>query len=111
MDMKIDVDIKEIKTILGSHLENLQHFKLSVFNPLFWISILVLFLILWRLWDIKKSFSFSWVIATILLVSSYAEGFIAGLIIKYGGTFDPFFFRIIPVVIICFILLYYIFIK
>ena len=109
MDMKID--IKEIKTILGPYLESLQHFQFSVFNPLFWVSMLALFLILWRLWDIKKSFSFSWVVAIILLATSYAEGFIAGLIIKHGGTFEPFLFRIIPVFLIGFMLIYYIFMK
>lgn len=105
------MDIYELKAAIEPYLESLMNFQFSVSNPLFWILLLVLFLILLRFWDIRKSFSFCCIVAVLLLATTKAEVLIAGFVIKSSGTFDPFLIRTIPIIVLSFILIYYIFIK
>ena len=107
----MQIDIYEISNAIKPHLESLRNFRFSISNPLFWVALFALFLILLKLWDIKKSFSFCCIVAALLLATSKAESLIADLVIKSGGAFDPFLIRVISMVILSFILIYYIFIK
>lgn len=105
------IDIYAIIKAMKPHLVSLQNFQFSVFNPLFWVSLLALFLILLKSWDIKKSLGFCGVLAILLLATSKAESLIADFVIRSGGTFDPFLVRTISMIILAFISVYYIFIK
>lgn len=107
----MEIDIDAIKKTLEPHLEALKNFQFSVFNPLFWIALLILFLILSRRWDARKSFGFCSVVAILLLVTSQAESFVANFVVRSAGVFDPIIIRIISTIIFCFISIYYIFMK
>lgn len=105
------MDFNTLKIKILPYIAELRNFHFSLFNPLFWISLLVLFLILLRFWDIRKSCSFCFVISILLLVTSKTQSFISDIVTKSGFTFDPIFIRMIFFFILSFVLLYYIFIK
>jgi hypothetical protein len=77
---------------------SLASYEFSFLNPLFWIALLLLLLVLIRRWDIRKAFSFCVVLAVILLattriVSYYlsmfheADQFVDATVIKLASVF------------------------
>lgn len=96
----------------SSNLASLKNFQFSIFNPVFWIFFAILFLIAMKLWRSKKAFSFSLVVAFILLVTTKVEELInRALIAQYGGTLDPSFLRIGAIFFIAVVWIYYAFIR
>ena len=93
------------------HLDSLKHFHFSGLNPVFWLFLLLLFLILLRFWEIKKAFPFCSIVAIVLLATTKLENFIADMFAKSGEIFDPRIIRLLPIVIIPFIILYYAFVR
>ena len=105
--MVIDIDLQALKEALIPYLDSLKSFNFSYLNPLFWVFIFVLFLILLRFWQAKKSFSFCLITSIILLASTKLEGFLANKLTTSIETFDPLLIRIISCFIIVIIGLYY----
>ena len=109
--MEIDVDFNALKETLIPYLDSLKNFNFSFLNPLFWVFILALFLILLRFWQTKKSFSFCLTITIILLATTKLEELLADKLTTPTETFDPLLIRILSCFIILAIGLYYAVIK
>lgn len=107
----MQVDFLLLQTVFLKGLNELRDFKFSYTNQVFWLFILVLFLVLWRFWRAKKSFSFCWKIAAILLATTALENFASQLVAQEGGSFDPLMLRIISSFIIIFMSAYYFFVS
>ncbi|MDP2923861.1 MAG: hypothetical protein Q8O30_09135 [Candidatus Omnitrophota bacterium] len=105
------IDIGALKANFLPYLNSLGHFRFSFLNPLFWIFLLVLFLMLLRFWYARKSFSFCLIVAIILLATTGLEDFIAGILAKNGEGFDPVIIRVLSLIVISIISLYYFFIR
>jgi len=109
--MGIDIDFDALKEALIPYLDSLKNFNFSFLNPLFWVFIFVLFLILLRFWQTKKSFSFCLTIAIILLATTKLEGLLADKLTTPTETFDPILIRVSSCFIITVVGLYYAVIK
>ncbi len=96
-----------LKTMLGPHFEELKAFSFNATNPLFWMSGIVLFLVMTRFWHTKKAFSFSLLVAVLLLLTTMLEGVVETWIVSAGETFDPLPVRAIAFFIILMIFFYY----
>ena len=92
-------------------LDSLRNLNFSYLNPLFWIFLLLLFLILLKFWKAKKSFSFCLILAIILLATTKLENVTANIVAKFQGEFDPIIIRALSGIIIVFVSLYYFLIK
>lgn len=107
----MDIYLDALKAGLSSHLKSLQNFDFSFFNPLFWIFLLILFLVLLRFWETKKSFSFCFTIGVVLLATTEMERYVTDLFTRPGETLDLFVIRISSLLLISVISLYYLFLK
>ncbi|MFC1675275.1 hypothetical protein ACFL1K_05275 [Candidatus Omnitrophota bacterium] len=107
----MEFNLQQIQTWSNPHIEQLQNFQFSIFNPLFWVSLLAMFLITWKFWRAKRSFSFSLVVGVILLASTEIERMVAKAVASSGGVLDPFLIRALFVCLIFIVSLYYIFVK
>ncbi|MFA5155923.1 MAG: hypothetical protein WC532_00840 [Candidatus Omnitrophota bacterium] len=94
--------------VLG--FNDLQSFQFSFANPVFWVFIGALFLLLLKIWDIKKSFSFSAVVAAILLLTTALEKFFANTLSQPGEPLETVVIRFVSAVVIGIIFIIYLFI-
>jgi len=60
---------------LVSYYNDLSNFNFSFSNPWLWISMVLLFLALSRLWHTRKAFSFCFVLIVVLIFSTIAQNF------------------------------------
>lgn len=107
----MNIDWNEVKYFLSPYLTQLKNVEFTYSNPLFWAFLFLLFLLLIRLWPLKKSFSFSCVLAVILLATTQAEKVAARAFSKPGEPFDPTVVRVLAIILVAFIFVYYAFIK
>ena len=107
----MNIDFVTLKKILLSYLNSLKQFHFDFLNPLFWIFLFVLFLILARLWYTKKSFSFCLIIAIILLATTKLENLIKNFFFKSGESFDTTIIRALSALFILLISMYYFIIR
>jgi len=104
--------IFRMKLIFGPYWAQMQEWNFSLFNPLFWIMVLIIFLFLLRSWKLKKAFSFCVVTAIILLSESQFESYILSISSgDYAKGLLSAFVRRAFIGIIAFVVLYYFFIK
>jgi hypothetical protein len=94
-----------------AYLESLRNFQFSIANPVFWVFLVILFLILLRFWLPKKSFSFCLIVAIVLLGETQAENYLTGLLAKSQETMDLTIIKVISLLIIFVTFIYYAFIK
>ena len=101
------IDFTALKKAMIPYLDSLKDFNFSYLNPLFWVGVFVLFLLLLRFWHAKKSFSFCLLIAAILLTTTKLEIFMADKLTTSTETFDPLLIRVLSGFIIMIIGFYY----
>ena len=94
-----------------ANFERLRSFEFSLNNPVFWVVAVVLFLLLLKFWNPRKSFYFCFMIATSLLATTYVENFFARALLEHGESFDPFFIRMISTFFISIVFIYFILVK
>lgn len=94
-----------------TYLNDLSNFNFSVSNPVFWILFCMLLLVLLGKWKIKKALSFSLVIAIILLMATKIEAITINSFKKMGESFDGIIIRIITIILVCMVVMYYTFMK
>jgi len=109
--MNLNIDFEAIKSSLSSGLETLQNFHFTVSNPVFWIVLFFLFILLLRFWEHRKAFSYVIVLALILLATTQTEKLIGSAVGKYGETFDPILIRAVAGALLVLITLYYLFLR
>ena len=107
----MNLNFSLLKDTLSPHINSLKDFHFSFLNPVFWLLIIVLFLILLRFWQTKKAFSFSLLTAAILLASTQIEIYLQGKLTPITGQVDPFLIRLLTVFLIFVVLFYYALIK
>ncbi len=101
--------LKVLVKALSPYLEELQKFQFSPLNPLFWICVLILLLILTRRWAFKKAFSYCLVVSILLLVTTALEKYILN---RLGADEMPgFIVRIISIFLLSLISVYYFFVR
>tara|TARA_B100000315_G_C14564723_1_gene582332 strand:- start:1085 stop:1417 length:333 start_codon:yes stop_codon:yes gene_type:complete len=93
------------------YLNPLADFQFTLNNPVFWLLLFILFLCLLRFWDIKKSLSFCLVSGSILLAATKVEEIFGNTIKASGEPFDPLIVRLVAMIFIAIVVLYYCFIK
>ncbi|MBM3245793.1 MAG: hypothetical protein FJZ13_00480 [Candidatus Omnitrophica bacterium] len=107
----MDAYLQELQKALMPYLNSLQNFNFSYLNPLFWVFLLLLFLILLKIWQARKAFSFCAILAVILLATTKIEEVVARAVTEAGGVFDPLVIRIVSIAVIMGIALYYLMIR
>jgi hypothetical protein len=105
------MDISALQETFRPHFERIGAFQFTIDNPVFWVSLLVFFLFFARFWDVKKSFSFVVSLGIVLLAATKVEASVAAAMAEAGEAFDPVAIRVLAVVLIFLIVLYYVFIK
>lgn len=63
-------NINSLKQTIQLHKSQLQNFQFSFDNPVFGILILLAFLILSRIWGLKKAFSYCLLVSVLLYLTS-----------------------------------------
>ena len=101
----------DIGGLIAQNLQKISQYQFTINNPVFWAILIVLALILTRFWDIKKSFSFSIAIGIVLLATTKIEHIVVAASTSANEFFDPIVIRILSVIAITLVVLYYIFIK
>jgi len=109
MGIDLNVFLVAFKKDLLFYFETLKNFEFSYRNPLFWVSLLLLILILMRIWEARKSFSFCTLLAIILLATTRLENFIVVTFAKYGESIDTSIVRLVSIFIVAMIFLIYVF--
>jgi len=107
----MNINLPMLKETFFTHLDSLKDFNFSFLNPVFWLLIFVLFLVLLKFWQTRKAFSFSLLTAAILLASTQIEIYLKGKLTPVAGQVDPFLFRLLTLFLIFVTLFYYALIK
>jgi len=98
--MSIDIVFETLKSTFAPYYKSLVNFHFYFYNPLFWVFLLILFLILLRRWQEGKAFSYCLLLAIILLGATRFESMTRQALANYGQTFDPLPARVLVLVII-----------
>ncbi len=105
----MNIDLVALKEFLIPYLDSLKGFHFSFLNPLFWIFLFILFLILRVLWYPEKSFYFCAILAVILLGASKIENCMT--IGIFGEDLTLILVRILALFLILMLFLYYAFVR
>lgn len=108
MDILMKLDFEAFRQRFLFYLKPLANFEFSFFNPIFWICLLLIFLILLQIWPVKKSFHFCLLLAFILLCTTKIESrFVASF--PTNQLFDATTIKLISSAAVMLLLLFYIF--
>lgn len=107
----MNIDFQAIKRFFTPYFQDLNSFEFSVLNPLFWVLMVLIFLLLLRIWEARKSLSFCVIVGAILLASTKLKDVIATQMYKHGATVDTALIKIVSVFIIGFVSIIYFFLK
>lgn len=101
--------LEVLKTTFMPYIKDIHSFHFYYNNPLFWVFFMVLYLILeiGRSWSPGKAFFFCIIIAMVLLGTTWFEIYIANTFVKPGETFDPFIIRMLSLVMLSAVVLYF----
>jgi len=102
--------LKNIYGTIQPHINELQNFKFSFGNPVFGFLILLALLLLSKVWDLKKSFSYCLTVASTLYLTSIITTHMTRSIDSTTITYADII-KGIAIIIIVAITIYYIFIK
>lgn len=91
------------------YFKPLANYEFTFFNPLFWIFLLLLFLVLLLIWETKKSFQFCLLLAFILLCTTEIESRFVSVFSASGQLFDVSVLRLISLLVVLFMFLFYAF--
>jgi len=105
----MNIDFEALKAVILSNLDSLYRFNFSIVNPLFWLGILILYLILRRFWEAKRALTFLFILAAILLLSTQLEARFDSFMISSGEHFEPGLVRLFSLVIIVILFLVFTF--
>ena len=103
--MNINLGISE--EMLARNLQSLKNFNFSFRNPVFWLLILMICLILLKFWQGKKALSFSLITASILLLTTQIESLLQSNITPVTGDMGPFVIRLLAMFLILVVFFYY----
>ena len=104
------MSFEQISETLQPYLANILRFRFEVFDPVFWLFILIIFYFSVKLWGNKRALSFSLVVAATLVVNTYAEDFISQFLYRPDDLFR-FIVRGITILFLVTISLYHAFLK
>ena len=99
--------IYSAKAIFKPYFNELKDFHFTFSNPLFWLSAILLFLVLTRFWQSKKAFSFSIITVAVLLLTTRMEAAAETWFIAQGDIFDALAIRMVAFFIILMLFFYY----
>ncbi|OGX16983.1 MAG: hypothetical protein A3K83_07005 [Omnitrophica WOR_2 bacterium RBG_13_44_8b] len=105
----MNIDFQALKAVFLSNLDSLYKFNFFLDNPLFWLAILISYLILRRSWEVKKTLTFIFIVAVILLLSTKLEERFASFMTSSGELFEPGIVRLVSLVIIAILFLVFTF--
>lgn len=102
-----NIDFTALSQAYSVYLQKLGNFEFTVSNPLLWIFLVIIFLILAMLWTGKKAGSFCLVVTGLLLGTTWIEKVIQGNI----GAYDRTLVRILFFLVLGCVVIYYSMIK
>jgi hypothetical protein len=111
MSQNLTKDFEVIIDSLKPYYKPLRNCQFSYDNPLFWAGALLLFIVVSRFWELKKSFSYCAILAVILLATSRTEVFVANLFSSPGATVDTTIIKFISAFFIAMLTIFYFFVK
>jgi hypothetical protein len=111
--MDIAPYIEILKTTFIPYIKDIHGFHFYFNNPLFWVFVMVLYLILeiGRSWSPGKAFFFCVSIAIVLLGATWFERLIAATFAAPGENFDPLLIRVLSLIILLVAILYFVLID
>lgn len=111
MNILTNFDFELFRQWFLFYLKPLENFEFYFFNPLFWIILFLLFLLLLRVWQAKKSFQFCLLLAFILLCTTEIESRSAALFSSSELLFDAAIIKLVSIFVIIMLLMFYIFLS
>ena len=100
----------QIKATLSSYFEPLANYHFDFFNPFFWLTVVFIFLLFLKFWELKKSFFFSLFLTFMLLTTTEIENRLIMFFASAGESFDTAVIKLISISIVSFFYLMYVFI-
>ena len=105
--MSLDAIINQLRIFLLPYLNSLLNFEFYLSNPLFWLFLLILALVLKGIWPERKSLYFCLAVGVVLLAVTKVEVFLADTFIEAQAAFDPTLIRVLAAILIAAIFLFY----
>jgi hypothetical protein len=105
------VDFEAVVKSLEPYYNSLKNYEFSYLNPLFWAGLLLLFIVVSRFWELKKSFSYCLWIGIILLVTSKLEVVFANLFSLPGASADTTLIKFVSAFVVAMLSIFYIFVR
>ena len=105
------IELDTLKRLIIPYLSELKAFHFSFLNPLFWLFLILLFLLLARFWENKRAFSFCVILTIVLLATTKTENLLVDIFTRSGSVLDPLLVKIFSLFVILIIFLYYAFVK
>ena len=99
------------KMMFKSHWNELRSFNFTFSNPLFWIFVIILFMIVTRFWQTKKAFSFCLLVSAVFLLTTKLEVVFKNWLISSGEAFDPLAIRMVAFFVLLMLFFYYTLIR
>jgi len=85
----MDPEVNAFRSVLESGYRNLLDFQFQFFNPIFWVGVFLLFIILCKFWVPKRALSFAITTAIILLFLTELELRMGQVFVSAGESFEP----------------------
>ncbi|MFC1514417.1 hypothetical protein ACFL5X_00760 [Candidatus Omnitrophota bacterium] len=109
--MSLHAIIYSLKSMLEPHFEELKELNFTFANPVFWIFMILLFVLVTRFWNGKKGFSFTLMISAMLLLTTKMEAMTEAWLLSRGEGFDPLPVRTIAFFVMMMVFFYYTLIR
>ncbi len=109
MDILTKFDYKEFLMVLFSYAKPLLKYRFHFYNPLFWVLILLLMLVLLQKWAFKKSFYFCSLLSIILLLTTRIEWYLLHMPVGSGSVIDATVVKLLSLVVVTILSLIFIF--
>jgi len=109
MDILAKLDYGEFLMVLFSYVKPILKFRFYFHNPLFWVLLLLLMLVLLQKWAFKKSFYFCSLLAGILLLTTRIEWLLLHSVSNSGSVIDATFVKLLSLVLVAILSLIFIF--
>ena len=105
------MDFEEISKVLLDGLGPLQNYEFHFYNPIFWIFLFCLLILLLKIWDPKKAIQYCLLLAFVLLCTTEIQSRCIALFSSPGNLFDTAVIKLISITVVMLLSMFYFFLP
>lgn len=103
------IGFEALRKIFMFYLNPLKNLEFTFLNPLFWAFLFLLFIMLCRIWEAKKSIHFCLLLAFILLCTTEIESRVVALFSAPDQSIDTTLIKFISIFLVTLLFIFYVF--